>query len=158
MISFAQFTADYPEFASASQAQFTLYQTRAQMHLNDRWGTPSGAADPTGYSQYDIGMELVLAHFLTRARLRALAGAAAGIGKGVVSAESAGPGSLSYDTASATEEAAGHWNETDYGREYVQMARLIGAGATQAAPDTTVQPNYNGSGWVGPSPYPGYFA
>jgi hypothetical protein len=159
MIIYAQFIQDYPEFASASQAQFTLYQARAAQHLTTPWGPASAGTDPSQYTQYDIGMELVIGHFLARAKMRALIVGAGGvpIAKGVVSAESAGnAGSVNYDTASATEENAGHWNETDYGREYVQMARLIGAGPTQASPPGC-GPNYNGPAWTGPAPIPGYF-
>lgn len=161
MISYAQFTADYPEFATATQAQFNLYQNRAGQHLSTPgWGQPAtNPTDPSQYTQYDIGMELVIAHFLARAQMRAKTVAAGGVplGKGVISAESVGPASVSYDTASATEEDAGHWNETDYGREFVQMARLVGAAPMQVSPAPSTNP-YNGPGWTGNYPYPGYFS
>lgn len=158
MISYAQFIQDYPEFATASQAQFALYQTRASMHMTPPWGIASTGTDPSQYTQYDIGTELVIAHFLARAKMRALATAKGGpaMARGVISAESAGPASVTYDTASASEENAGHWNETDYGREFIQMARLIGAAPTQAVPCGS-GPNYNGPAWTGPAPIPGYF-
>lgn len=159
MITFQQFTADYPEFANASQTQFTLCQNRAVQHLTAGWGSPAvNPTDPSQYTQYDIGMELVIAHFLARAQMRARTNAAGGIAmaKGVISAESADAGSVNYDTASAVEEGAGHWNETDYGREYVQMARLIGAGPTTSAPGANPTPN-SGPAWNGPWPFPGYF-
>lgn len=155
MITYAQFIQDYPEFASASQAQFALYQNRATQHINSRWGDLSAGHDPASYTQADIGTELVIAHFLTRARIRAAAGASAGIAKGIVSAVSAGPGSVTYDTSQGLEEDAGHWNQTDYGREYVQMARLIGAGPTQAVPCMTVDPVTGPLPWVG-IPFNGY--
>jgi len=160
VISFQQFTADYSEFANASQAQFTLYQSRATQHLTAPWGGPAAnPTDPSQYTQYDIGMELIIAHFLARAAMRAKIVAAGGVAvaKGVVSSESADAGSVNYDTASATEEGAGHWNETDYGREFVQMARLIGAGPTQAGPGPNPNP-LNGPAWSGNWPYPGYFS
>ncbi|KAA6459632.1 DUF4054 domain-containing protein [Acidobacteria bacterium AB60] len=150
MITYAQFILDYPEFANASQAQFTLYQNRATQQLTCAWGTASPGTDPSQYTQYDIGMELVIAHFLARATIRARAVAAGGtpVAKGVVSSESAGPVSVNYDTAVSTEADAGHWNETDYGREYVQMARLMGAGPSQASPCPNPNP-LNGPAWSG---------
>jgi hypothetical protein len=160
MITYAQFIADYPEFAAASQAQFTLYQNRATQYLSAGWGSASPGTDPSQYTQYDIGMELVIAHFLAMAKMRALATAAGGpaMARGVISSESAGgAGSVNYDTASASEENAGHWNQTDYGRDFVQQARLIGAGPTQASP-CAVPSTSNGVAWAGPAPYPGYFA
>jgi hypothetical protein len=158
MISFAQFTADYPEFASANQAQFTLYQNRAVQYLVGSWGPPAvNPTDPSQYTQYDFGMELIIAHFLALAAFRAKAAAAGGppLGRGVISSESAGPNTVSYDIASATEEDAGHWNLTDYGRDFIQQARLIGAAPTQASPGAQCGPN-NGPAWSGNWPSPVY--
>lgn len=158
MLTFAQFIEDYPEFANASQAQFNLNLNRASQFINAAWGPLSNGTDPTQYTQADIGTELVIAHFLARAQFRAMQVANGGpaIARGNVSAESVGPGSLSYDVASATEEGAGHWNQTDYGREYIQMARLLGAGPTQASPGPNRNP-LNGPAWIGPFPIPGGF-
>jgi hypothetical protein len=127
MLTFAQFIQDYPEFANANQSQFNLNLNRASQHIIGNWGQLSPGTDPTQYTQADIGTELVIAHFLARAQFRAMQVANGGpaIARGNVSAESVGPGSVSYDVASATEEGAGHWNQTDYGREHIQMARLL---------------------------------
>jgi hypothetical protein len=159
VITFAQFIVDYPEFANASQAQFALYQNRATQHLVERWGQPSPGTDPSQYTQYDIGMELVIAHFLARAQFRALAAAKGGpaLGRGVISSESAGPTSVNYDTGASTEEGAGHWNDTDYGREFVQMARLIGAAPTTATPAGQPNSTLNGPAWSGNWQMPGGF-
>ena len=158
MLTFAQFIEDYPEFANASQAQFNLYLNRSSQHINSNWGPLSNGTDPTLYTQADFGTELVIAHFLARAQFRAMAVANGGpaMGRGVISSESAGPGSVNYDTAASTEEGAGHWNDTDYGREYIQMARLIGAAPTQAVPGRNPNP-LNGPAWIGPFPIPGGF-
>jgi hypothetical protein len=158
VIIFSQFTLDYPEFATASQAQFSLYQTRATLHLVDRWGQPSPGTDPSQYTQYDIGMEFIVAHFIARAQFRAQAAANGGpaMGRGVISSESAGSVSVNYDTSASTEEDAGHWNDTDYGREFVQMARLLGAAPLQATPGPTPNP-LNGPAWMGSFPIPGAF-
>lgn len=158
MIIYSQFILDYPEFANANQSQFTLAQTRAASHLVSAWGQASTGTDPSQYTQYDIGMELIIAHFLARAAFRAQATANGGpaLARGVISSESAGGVSVNYDVASSTEEDAGHWNQTDYGREYVQMARLIGAGPTQAVPLPNQNP-LNGPAWSGNWPIPGGF-
>jgi hypothetical protein len=110
------------EFANASQAQFNLNLNRAGQFINAAWGPLSTGTDETQYTQTDIGTELVFAHFLARAQFRAMQVANGGpaIARGNVSAESIGPGSVSYDVASATEEGVGYWNQTDYGREYIQ--------------------------------------
>ena len=158
MLTFAQFIQDYPEFANASQSQFNLNLNRASQFINAAWGPLSGGTDPTQYTQADIGTELVIAHFLARAQFRAQQAANGGptVARGNVSSESAGPNSVNYDVASVTEEDAGHWNQTDYGREYIQMARLIGSAPAQARPADDPIRN-NGTAWYGPNPLPGWF-
>ena len=42
VIVFSQFIQDYPEFATASQAQFSLYRSRASLH---RMGAPGLASE-----------------------------------------------------------------------------------------------------------------
>ena len=39
--------------------------------------------------------------------------------------------SFSYDSASAAELNAGHWNSTIYGKRYIALVRMVGAGPVQ---------------------------
>lgn len=50
---------------------------------------------------------------------------------GVVSSKSVDGASVSYDTSTGTEEGAGFWNITLYGRELYQLMRIFGAGGIQ---------------------------
>ncbi len=52
-------------------------------------------------------------------------------GLGQVSSMSVDGASVSYDTSSSSEEGAGSWNLTAYGRELWQLIQLFGAGARQ---------------------------
>jgi uncharacterized protein DUF4054 len=158
VIVFTQFIQDYPEFANASQAQFLMYQNRATIHLCGNWGQPSPGTDPTQYTQYDMGMELIICHFLALAAFRAQQAANGGpaLTRGAISSESAGPNSVNYDLSQVTQEDAGQWNLTPYGIDYVQMARYVGAAPTQAIPTPNQNP-LNGPAWIGPWPIPGGF-
>ena len=67
MITYAQFILDLPAFANAAaypQSSFNLYQQFASLMLTPPWGQPSATADPTTYTMYDFGMELIIAHYL----------------------------------------------------------------------------------------------
>lgn len=157
MITYAQFLIDYPEFPNASQSSFNYYFQLATLMLTPPWGQPADSGQP--YTMYDIGTELIIAHYLALKQLAvkaAAVGGIPGIARGIISAESVGAVSLSYDTASAAMEDAGQWNLTTYGQDFVQRARLVGSAPTQVSPGPNRTP-YNGPAWVGPSPWPGYF-
>lgn len=68
---------------------------------------------------------LYVAHYLAAQA----AGASGGLG--IVSGKSVDGASVSYDTATASEQGAGFWNLTAYGRELYQLMRVFGAGAVQ---------------------------
>lgn len=71
-----------------------------------------------------------------------------GLNRGAISAESAGPVSLSYDTATTAEEDGGHWNLTVYGTRYLRLLREFGAGPVYVGAGFV--PPLNGPAWPGP--------
>lgn len=76
-------------------------------------------------------MCLYVAHYLT-AHGSTAAGGSGGAGSlGIVSGKSVDGASVSYDTGTASEQGAGFWNLTSYGRELYQLMRVFGAGAIQ---------------------------
>jgi hypothetical protein len=81
---------------------------------------------------YTQGQSLYVAHNLSIQR-RNIAGAGSGGSTvtGAISSKSVGSVSVSYDNQVATMPNAGQWALTDYGLQYLQLARLIGAGAVQ---------------------------
>lgn len=104
-------------------ASIQFWLDAASIMLTCRWGSAIG-----------IGTVLFVEHNLA---LEAAAMPAPGSGgvpgmlHGVVSAESAGAVSVSYDTGMAAETNAGHWNLTIYGERFIRMARMFGAGPVQ---------------------------
>jgi hypothetical protein len=158
MVTYIQFTTDFPEFANAPQGTFNFYLNFASLMLTGPWGAPAPAGQPN--TMYDIGTELFIAHNLAIEALNAKAAAAGGVpglNRGVISSEAAGTVNISYDTANGLETDAGHWNLTTYGTRFVSIARLLGAAPSQIGPHGNCIPN-NGPAWVGPTPYPGYFS
>ncbi len=114
------FRAAFPEFAS------TVTYPDAML---DFWLTVAGGyVDAIVWDAlYTAGMSLCLAHHLVIAHNNSAGDPGA---SGLISSQSAGDVSVSYDTNAASEDKAGQWNLTSYGKQYIRMARLIGGVAT----------------------------
>lgn len=76
-------------------------------------------------------MGLYAAHYLTAYGSTASGGNGNGGTLGVVASKSVDGASVSYDTSTGTEEGAGFWNMTAYGRELYQLMQIFGAGGIQ---------------------------
>jgi hypothetical protein len=85
-------------------------------------------------SMYIFGQQLFAAHYLALEAIDAAAvakGGLAGQPAGVVSSKSLGGASISYDNNLGTEEGAGFWNRTLYGRQLWRWIRMAGMGGVQ---------------------------
>lgn len=148
-----QFVKVFPEFCNKKkypEAAIEFYLELAYIVLNAaRWGRT-----------LSFGIQMFTAHNLV---LEAIAQAQAAKGappvgpSGPASSKSAGPVSISWDTGTAAELNAGHWNETIYGKRYIRMCRLMGAGGLQLGIGIDL-PLSSASAWVGPPPWPGWFS
>lgn len=117
----AKFRADFPEFADESKYPPAMVDFwlgfAAKLLISDRWA-----------DVLDYGLELMTAHNLTVAkRNEATPGAIAA----PVASKSVDKVSISYDTSAIKLENAGHWGATSYGIQFLQLARMVGAGGVQ---------------------------
>jgi len=126
-MNIAQFRIDYPEFADPAKypAQpIELWSSvGAELVSADRWG-----------NLYERGVELFTAHNLviaTQNKQASTAGGTPGQAAGLIQSKAVGSVNVSYDTTNIMEPNAGHWNQTSYGRQYIQLARLLGGGCVQ---------------------------
>lgn len=113
----AGFRAAYPEFADAIRypdqsiaAQLTVAAIRLP---SDRWDT-----------LLDTGVGLFVAHALSVINR----------GASIIAPQSSkavDKVSVSYDTAAVSLVDGGYWNATAYGIQFLQLARMIGAGGIQ---------------------------
>lgn len=92
--------------------------------------------DPNRWADWrPLGMALMVAHYLSLDAREAKAAARGGIpgqaSVGILSSKSIGGVSAGYETSSGAETGAGQWNMTSFGRRYIHMARLVGAGGVQ---------------------------
>lgn len=85
-------------------------------------------------TQWLMGVSLYTAHEITLAAQNAKAAAAGGMpgtSGGVANTKTVGSVTVGYDQTTTTEKDAGYWNLTNYGRQFIRLARIFGAGAIQ---------------------------
>lgn len=81
-----------------------------------------------------LGRSLYVAHQIALAAQDVKAaqiGGSPGATAGIANAKTVGSVTVGYDAASTTEEDAGWWNQTTYGKNFIRLARIFGAGAIQ---------------------------
>ena len=122
-----QFRLDFPEFSDTTRfpnSSLTFWSGMGERLISaDRFG-----------DLYTQAVELFTAHNITLAAQNSAASAAGGLPGGAggpISSKAVGSVNVSYDNASVMLPNAGHWNQTVYGRQYIQLVRLIGQGAYQ---------------------------
>ncbi len=122
------FRLAFPEFADEVRypdAMITFWSSAGLLLLNEtRWG-----------DLLTHGLWLYVAHNITLASADMSAGDAGtypgkGVG-GVITGKSVDGVSVNYDTQSMTLEGAGNYNTTKYGREFWQLAMIVGMGGQQ---------------------------
>jgi len=123
----AAFRVDFPEFANTTNypnALITFWSNFGErMVLESRWDT-----------EKPMGVALFTAHHIVLAKANEKASTVGGLpGQtiGPANSKTVGSASISYDTNSTLETGAGHWNMTSYGKQFIHLARMFGAGAYQ---------------------------
>lgn len=121
------FRAAFPEFADTvvyPDAQVEFWAALAQAQVNQcAWKT-----------QWLTGVYLYTAHELVLAAQNAKAakiGGAPGQQGGIANTKTVGSATVGYDAATSTEKDAGYWNLTTYGKQFIRLARVFGAGCVQ---------------------------
>lgn len=121
-----KFRENFPEFASITnypESMIEFWADIAALQLNqDRWG-----------DMLTYGTQLYVAHQITLHKKNIASAAAGGApgASGLLSNQSAGSVSVGIDTGSTTEERGGQWNLTNYGTQFLRLARIIGIGGVQ---------------------------
>lgn len=121
------FRKSFPEFADLDRYpddMVTFWSTLATAQVNScRWGAMTLN-----------GIYLYTAHEITLAaqnQKAAVIGGVPGSTSGPVNSKTVGSVTASYDTAQAAEKDAGYWNLTTYGKQFIRLARIFGAGPVQ---------------------------
>lgn len=121
------FRTAFPEFADTTvypTTQITFWAALAEKLVRPCiWGNVAAQ-----------GVQLYVAHEITLAAQNAKAsqvGGAPGISGGIANTKTVGSVTVGYDTQSTAEKDAGYWNLTNYGKQFIRLARIFGAGAVQ---------------------------
>lgn len=80
------------------------------------------------------GVQLYVAHEITLAAQNTKSAAAGGVPGtfgGIANNKTVGSVTVGYDASTTTEKDAGWWNLTTYGKQFIRLARIFGAGCIQ---------------------------
>ena len=127
MLNESSFHESMPMFADTNlypTAQFNFYLNMGKKLLPEsRWD-----------DLLDEGLAFFVAHYLTlylRSMDAVAIGGDAGQVTGNETSKSVDGVSYSVDVSSVSLTDAGHWNQTTFGIQFLQMARMVGAGGIQ---------------------------
>lgn len=123
----AAFRVNFPEFSDTTvypTATITFWAGLAEKLVRlSVWG-----------DCWTEGVSLYVAHEITlesQAAKAAAAGGVPGVMGGIANNKTVGSASVGYDTTSTAEKDAGWWNTTNYGKQFIRLARIFGAGVIQ---------------------------
>jgi hypothetical protein len=123
----ADFRTQFPEFSDVAVYPDALINAWAavaeRMVVLNVWTT-----------SWTFGCQLYVAHEITLAaqnQKAASVGGTPGVSGGIASSKTVGSVSVTYDASSTTEKDGGWWNLTNYGKQYLRLARIFGAGVIQ---------------------------
>jgi hypothetical protein len=121
------FRTAFPEFADTTAyptATISFYVTIAELQVQQC----------TWKRMWTQGVNLYVAHEITLASENykaAKSGGSPGKSGGIANTKTVGSVTVGYDAATTTEKDAGYWNLTNYGKQFIRLARIFGAGAIQ---------------------------
>jgi hypothetical protein len=123
----AAFRTSFPEFASTESYPTSMVELWA--------GLATQQVDPCRWKgTWILGVSLYVAHELTLARQNVKAaqvGGTPGQQGGIASSKTVGSVTVQYDPQTSTEKDAGYWNLTTYGKQFIRLVRIFGAGCVQ---------------------------
>lgn len=121
------FRTSFPEFADTTKYPNTMISFWAG--LAEKLVLPSvwGGCYVQGVNLY-VAHEIVLA---AQSAKQAEVGGAPGTFGGVANNKTVGSATVGYDSTTTSEKDAGYWNLTNYGRQFIRLARIFGAAAIQ---------------------------
>lgn len=121
------FRAAFPEFADTvkyTTESITFWATIAEAQVRkQRW-----------CNLWTQGVMLYVAHEIVLASQNvnaAKVGGSPGQQGGIANSKTVGSMSVAYDSANSSEKDAGWWNLTNYGKQFIHLARIAGAGPIQ---------------------------
>lgn len=123
----AEFRVNFPEFGNADRypsSFIKFWSDLAELQVKECiWK-----------NAWVNGVSLYVAHEITLAMQNVKAASVGGVpgtSGGIANTKTVGGATIGYDTTSTAERSAGYWNLTNYGKQFIRLARIFGAGAIQ---------------------------
>jgi hypothetical protein len=123
----AKFRTEFPEFTDTTAYPNPVIEFWAALAEKQVLATVWG-------DLVTQGVKLYVAHEITLAaqnKKAASTGGVPGSSGGIANSKTVGSVSVGYDSTSTSEKDAGYWNLTNYGKQFIRLARIFGAGAYQ---------------------------
>lgn len=121
------FRKEFPEFNDSvvyPTEMISFWVTLAEIQVSQNiWKTT-----------WATGVKLYVAHEITLAaqnKKTAKFGGVPGSHAGIANSKTVGSATVGYDSQTTTEKDAGYWNLTNYGKQFIRLARIFGAGCIQ---------------------------
>lgn len=121
------FRSAFPEFADTTKypnESITFWATIAETQVRKQAWCKLWTQGVMLY----VAHEMVLANQNVKA---AQVGGSPGQQGGIAQSKTVGSMSVTYDSANSSEKDAGWWNLTTYGKQFIHLARIVGARAIQ---------------------------
>lgn len=122
-----QFRKNFPEFSDSEK--YPTSQINFWLGLAEQLVIPS-----VWCNSWSAGVSLYVAHEITLATQNnktSKFGGTPGTFGGVANNKTVGGATIGYDSNTTSEKDAGYWNLTNYGKQFIRLARIFGAGAIQ---------------------------
>lgn len=123
----AAFRTAFPEFADATAyptATIDTWAALAEMQVRSViWKSATTLA-----TQLYVAHEITIAYQNVKT---ATNGGAPGTFGGIANNKTVGGASIGFDATTTSEKDGGWWNLTTYGKQFLRLARIFGAGAIQ---------------------------
>lgn len=117
------FRASFPEFADTNKYPTSMVQFWVDLAVLQ-------VTECVWKRAWVNGVSLYVAHEITLAQQNIKIGAVGGVpgtGGGIANTKTVGNATIGYDTTSTAEKNAGYWNLTNYGKQFIRLARIFGA-------------------------------
>lgn len=121
------FRGNFPEFSNAALYPASTIEFWAglasQQVRSCVWGT-----------MWNTGVSLYVAHEISLSAQNVKSstiGGMPGTTGGIANNKTVGTVTVGYDTTSTAEKDAGYWNLTNYGKQFIRLARIFGTRAIQ---------------------------
>jgi hypothetical protein len=118
-----KFRTEFPEFSDTSVYPTPMIEFWSVLAEKQVVETVWGDVRPTGVKLY-VAHEITLA---AQNKKAAAVGGTPGSQGGIANSKTVGSVTVGYDSQNTSEKNGGYWNLTNYGKQFIRLARMFGS-------------------------------